>query len=121
MPAASMKFGPNAQPNSCTYRCHQSTGADKTARAQWADSILTLRAVPLVASSHPFQLRVVGTPEYQYAVDATTDFMSWTPVITNTAAALFNAAPRWGFEFSDAASVGLDKRFYRVRQVYPTP
>lgn len=121
MPATSMKFGPTAQPNSCTYRCHQDKGADKTARAQWADSILTLRAIPLVGTSHPFQLRVVGTPEYQYALDATTDFASWSPVVTNTAAALLNAAPRWGFEFSDPASMGLDKRFYRIRQVYPAP
>ena len=121
MPATSIKFGPNAQPNSCTYRCHQGSGADKTARAQWADSIITLKASPLVASSHPFQVRVVGTPEYQYALDATTDFTTWTPLTTNTAAALPNYSLRWGFEFSDAGSSGAPKRFYRVRQVSPTP
>jgi hypothetical protein len=121
MPATSMKYGPNAQPNSCTYRCHQGTGADKTARAQWADSIITLKAAPLVGSSHPFQLRVVGTPDYQYALEATTDFVTWTPITTNTAAALPNYAPRWGFEFSDPDSMTSDKRFYRVRQVSPAP
>jgi hypothetical protein len=117
MPATSIQFGPNAQPNSCTYSCHQSTGADKTARAQWADSIISLKATPLVASSHPFQLRVVGTPAYQYALEATTDFVNWTPLITNTAAALPSYAPRWGFEFSDPRSLSEEKRFYRVRQV----
>lgn len=121
MPATSIKYGPTTQPNSCTYRCHQSSGADKTARAQWADSIITLRAAPLVGTSHPFQLRVVGTPAYQYAVDATTDFANWTPLGTNTTAALPDATPRWGFDFTDPASGGLNNRFYRVRQVYPTP
>lgn len=121
IPANSIKYGPTVQPNSCTYRCHQSSGADKTARAQWADSIITLRAAPLVGTSHPFQLRVVGTPAYQYAVDATTDFASWTPLGTNTTAALLDATPRWGFDFTDPASSGLNNRFYRVRQVYPTP
>jgi hypothetical protein len=121
MPATSMKFGPNGQPNSCTYRCHQDKGADKTARAQWADSILTLRAAPIVASSHPFQLRVVGTPEYRYALDASTDFVTWIPLVTNAATALPNYTPRWGYEFADPGSSALEKRFYRVRQVSPAP
>lgn len=121
MPATSMKFGPNGQPNSCTYRCHQDRGADKTARAQWADSIITLKAAPLVGGTHPFQLRVVGTPEYQYALEATTDFVTWQSLTTNTAAALANYAPRWGFEFTDTNSASASKRFFRVRQVYPAP
>jgi len=121
MPATSLKFGPNAQPNSCTYRCHQSDGGDKSARARWADSIITLKASPLVASSHPFQVRVVGTPEYRYALEATTDFQVWIPLTTNTAAALPSYMPRWGFEFADPGSFGTDKRFYRVRQVSPAP
>jgi hypothetical protein len=120
-PANSLKYGANAQPNSCTYRCHQNSGADKTARAQWADSIISLKVAPLVASSHPFQVRVVGTPAYQYAVEASTDFTTWLPLTTNTAAALLNYTPRWGFEFSDPGSDSLAKRFYRVRQVYPAP
>ena len=121
MPETSIKFGPNGQPNSCTYRCHQNRGDDKTARAQWADSIITLRATPLVATSHPFQVRVVGTPEYYYALEATTDFTTWIPLTTNTAAALPNFSLRWGFEFSDSNSSSAEKRFYRVRQVSPTP
>lgn len=121
MPANSIKYGPTTQPNSCTYRCHQSSGADKTARAQWADSIITLKATPLVAGSHPFQLRVVGTPDYQYALEATTDLVNWQSLNTNTAAALMNAAPRWGFEFTDTNSAAAGKKFFRVRQVYPAP
>jgi hypothetical protein len=116
-PAESIKYGPGAQPNSCTYRCHQNAGADKTARAQWADSILTLRVAPIVSAGHG--VRVVGTPEFKYAVDASTDFVNWTPLATNAASALPNFAPRWGFEFADTNSASM--RFYRARQVSPTP
>jgi hypothetical protein len=121
LPANSIIYGPNAQPNSCTYRCHQGTGADKTARALWADSILSLKVTPLVTTSHPFQLRVVGTPIYSYVLDATTDFVTWTPLVTNTAVALPNYAPRWGFEFSDPDSSDLEQRFYRARRLESAP
>ncbi len=120
-PEQSVKYGPNAQPNSCTYRCHQDKGVDKTARAQWADSILTTKLTPLVADSHPFQLRTVGTPNYQYALEASTDLVTWVPLTTNTAAALVNYTPRWGFEFTDPNSASAPKRFYRTRQVSPAP
>ena len=121
MPATSMQYGPNVQPNSCTYSCHQNTGADKTARAQWADSIITTKLTPQVAGSHPFQLRAVGTPDFQYALEASTDLTTWVPLRTNTAAALPNYTPRWGFEFTDTNSAGTAQRFYRTRQVYPAP
>jgi hypothetical protein len=121
MPASSIKYGPNAQPNSCTYRCHQNTGADKIARAQWSDSIITPRVAPLAASSHPFQVRVVGTPEYQYILQGSADLVNWVNLKTNTAAPLLNAAPRWGFEFSDPTSEALPYQFYRSKQFYPVP
>lgn len=121
IPANSIKYGPNGQPNPGTYSCHQGTGADKTARAQWADSIISTNLTPLVAGSHPFQLRTVGTPNYQDALEASTDLITWVPLATNTAAALQNYTPRWGFEFTDTNSVGAAKRFFRARQVYPAP
>ncbi len=40
-PENSLKYGADKMPNSCTYRCHQDKGADKTARAQWALSVLS--------------------------------------------------------------------------------
>jgi hypothetical protein len=121
MPANSIKFGPNSQPNSCTYRCHQNQGADKTARALWADSIISPRVIPLVASSHPFQVRIVGTPDYQYVLQGSSDLVNWENLTTNTAAPLLNAAPRWGFEFTDPASTTSPSRFYRSKQIYPAP
>jgi hypothetical protein len=121
MPADSIKYGPNAQPNSCTYRCHQGTGADKTARAVWADSIISLKLAPIVGASHPYQVRLVGTPDYQYALEASSDLANWSPLITNTASALLNYSPRWGFEFTDTNSAGTAHRFFRGRQVYPAP
>ncbi len=122
MPANSIKFGPNSQPNSCTYRCHQNQGADKTARALWADSIISPRVIPLlVASSHPFQVRIVGTPDYQYVLQGSSDLVNWENLTTNTAAPLLNAAPRWGFEFTDPASTTSPSRFYRSQQIYPAP
>lgn len=118
MPANSVRFGANVQPNNCTYRCHQDTGADKSARALWADSIITLRATPTVNSSHMLNLGVVGSPGYSYDVEASADLQTWEKVTTQPTAPLPNNTPRWGFNFADPASSGISKRFYRVR---PTP
>jgi hypothetical protein len=41
------------------------------------------------------------------------------PLTTNSAAALLNAAPRWGFEFTDPGSGISPYRFYRARQIAP--
>jgi len=54
-------------------------------------------------------------------LDATTDFVTWTPLVTNTAVALPNYAPRWGFEFSDPDSSDLEQRFYRARRLESAP
>jgi Cytochrome c554 and c-prime len=40
-PENSIKYGADVMPNSCTYRCHQDKGADKTARASWAISAMS--------------------------------------------------------------------------------
>ena len=64
---------------------------------------------------------MVGTPDYQYAVEASADLNTWTSLTTNSTGPLLNFAPRWGFEYADPGSGSLAKRFYRVRQVYPAP
>jgi hypothetical protein len=114
-PEEAMRYGPTSQPNSCTYRCHQNKGATVTERAAWADSILTQRLTPLASG-----VRVVGTPEYQYALQVSSNLTTWISVKTNTATALPNAAPRWGFEYTDPVS-GAPQRFYRSKQIVPAP
>lgn len=39
-PENSIKYGADNMPNSCTYRCHQDVGVNKTTRANWAMSSL---------------------------------------------------------------------------------
>jgi hypothetical protein len=114
-PEESMRYGPTSQPNSCTYRCHQNKGATVAERAVWADSILTQRLTPVASG-----VRVVGTPQYQYALQVSSNLTTWVSVATNTAAALPNAAPRWGFEFTNPAPV-TPQQFYRSKQVIPAP
>ncbi|MBI5386900.1 MAG: hypothetical protein HZA90_19685 [Verrucomicrobia bacterium] len=121
LPVTSIQYGTTNQPNSCTYRCHQAQGANATARTAWADSIITHRVAPLVASSHPYQLRVVGTPNYQYALEASADFTNWVRLTTNTAAPLPAYPLRWGFEYTDPTSDAAQYRFYRTKQVVPAP
>ncbi len=49
-PENSLKYGADKMPNSCTYRCHQDKGEDKTARAQWALSLLNPAPTPTKAA-----------------------------------------------------------------------
>ena len=55
-------------------------------------------------------LTLKTTPGGVYVIDATGDFQHWTSISTNTAS---------GYELivSDPAAHGLDRRFYRARQV----
>lgn len=119
MPDNSIKFGANTQPNSCTYRCHRGSGADNVARALWADSIITLKLIPLVTPTHPYKVRIVGTPDYQYVLEASSDLNVWTTISTNSAAPLQDYKPRWGFEFTDSQSATTPYRFFRVKKVTP--
>ncbi|HMB44387.1 MAG TPA: hypothetical protein VKL21_01050 [Candidatus Methanoperedens sp.] len=50
-PENSIKYGADVMPNSCTYRCHQDKGADKTARANWAISAMSPVAAATTASA----------------------------------------------------------------------
>lgn len=83
-PETSLKLGPNDQANSCTYRCHQDKGADKTARAQWAASYLQSH-LDLVAAGGVPSVRVAGVRSFLYAVEGSADLTSWTPIVTNRA------------------------------------
>ena len=122
MPENSMKYGPTVQPNSCTYRCHQNTGTDIASRAKWADSILTTRLTPLVSGTHPFKLQAVGTPNYKYILQASSDLTTWLPVGTPyTATLLPNNTPRWGFEYTDTNSAVTPRRFYRLQKQGSAP
>lgn len=55
-------------------------------------------------------LQLNGWPDYQFAIEASTNLQSWTPLKTNVAAG-------GSFEFIDAGAVGLPRRFYRGRWV----
>lgn len=120
-PETSMLYGPGAQPNSCTYRCHQSKGATVAERAAWADSILTQRVGPFGGPGQQPKVRVVGTPGYEYAIEVSSNLTSWVSVTTNAAALLTNAVPHWGFEYTDPDPSAAPKRFYRSKQVVPVP
>ncbi|MGC8888135.1 MAG: hypothetical protein ACP5MG_13355 [Verrucomicrobiia bacterium] len=118
MPYNLLKYDPTRQPNSCTYRCHQGSGANMLARAEWADSIITLKLIPIVSANH-IKLRLIGTPDYKYAVEASTDLINWTSISTNTSTQLIDYAPRWGFELIDTNAASTQFRFFRARKVNP--
>lgn len=54
-----------------------------------------------------FQFQVSGEPGRSYRVEATTDFLTWTPLTTNTA---FGGS----FSFSDSGVPGFTRRLYRA-------
>ncbi len=55
-------------------------------------------------------LRLYGTPDMAFAIEASTNFARWAPLKTNV------ATGGW-FDFVDDAAVGLPRRFYRSRWV----
>jgi hypothetical protein len=77
-------------------------------------------AAPLLCQVEPIQLlsnqgfllRVVGEPGRTYAVDATSDLATWTPLETNLTAG-------GSFELLDEGAVGQPRRYYRARAVSP--
>lgn len=50
-PENSIRYGADVMPNSCTYRCHQDKGADRTARASWAISAMSPAETPTVPAT----------------------------------------------------------------------
>jgi hypothetical protein len=83
-PETSIKYGPNDQANSCTYRCHQDKGADKTERAQWAASYLQSHLEFAAAGGNP-SVRLTGLRNFLYAVEGSTDLLNWSGIVTNRA------------------------------------
>ena len=109
-PETSMKLGPDAMPNSCTYRCHQDKGTDKTARALWAASYLSpkLETLPL-AFSEPFKVRLHGVRNFTYSVETSSDLKAWTPLGTP------QKVPVSGLlDVPDPDSLATPYRFYRA-------
>jgi hypothetical protein len=102
-PETSVKLGAGAQPNSCTYRCHQDKGADAPARAQWAMQYTEIRLTPV--AGQPFKLMGKGLKNFNYLIQGSMDFKTWTDL--GTQKALDGA-----FEFQD--SQAMEYRFYRA-------
>ncbi len=67
-PENSIKYGADAMPNSCTYRCHQDKGADKTARANWALS--TMNPASAATPSTPATTQKAPAFELLFAIGA---------------------------------------------------
>ena len=63
-----------------------------------------------VSAEGLFQMRLVGTPQINYAIDCSTDLKSWTAIVTNRL-----QSDR--FDYSDPQSLGETLRFYRARSV----
>jgi uncharacterized delta-60 repeat protein len=59
-----------------------------------------------------FRFEITSQAGRRYALDASQDLINWTPLGTNTAVGVM-------LEFTDPGAAGLDRRFYRVRQVNP--
>lgn len=71
-PENSIKYGADVMPNSCTYRCHQDKGADKTARANWALSAMSPAATATSAAATTAPATTTKAPAFEllFAVGA---------------------------------------------------
>jgi two-component system copper resistance phosphate regulon response regulator CusR len=83
-PEISIRYGPDNQANSCTYRCHQDKGANKTERARWAASYLQSH-IELVSSGGTPAVALTGLRGFTYIIEGSQDLVSWTAISTNTA------------------------------------
>jgi len=70
----------------------------------WLDAVQRL-------SDGAFLLRLTGESERQYAIDATTDFMDWYALKTNS------VCTDGTFDFVDTTATNYSRRFYRARLV----
>lgn len=81
--------------------------------ARWNDQI-DFDFVPAILLSDlragdgsPFRMRVTSVGVPAYLIEATTNFASWTPLLTNS------TSP---YEFQDLSATGRPQRFYRARK-----
>ena len=70
----------------------------------WLDAVQRL-------SDGAFLLRLTGESERQYAIDATTDFMDWYALKTNS------VGTDGTFDFVDTTAANYSRSFYRARLV----
>ena len=78
--------------------------------AGWGDfEIQLLSLISLGVISNHVGFNVTGQSNLVSVLEASSDFMSWTPLTTNT----LGASP---FPFSDPTPPNLPQRFYRARQ-----
>jgi uncharacterized repeat protein (TIGR01451 family) len=73
--------------------------------------LISAQLTPVIANGF-FQLSVAGTPGRAYIVETSTDFASWTPVSTNTAAAD-------GTFVTDPVAPGPNAQFFRTVLIVP--
>jgi hypothetical protein len=66
------------------------------------------------AANHQFQLNFMGVPGSSYVLQATTNFVNWTPLSTNTATTN-------SFMLFDAQATNFPYRFYRVVEQPASP
>ncbi len=84
-PETSIRYGPDNQANSCTYRCHQDKGTTKTERAQWAASYLQSHLELVSLGAGTAGVRVTGLKGFTYTIEASQNLGTWMPLSTNTA------------------------------------
>ena len=85
------------------------TAGGKTSNffARWNDQINfnIPQIAPLLATNGQFRLRLLGISGVTNIVQASTDFVTWTPILTNTAGI---------YDFTDPDSANYRWRFYRA-------
>jgi len=57
-----------------------------------------------------FRLRLIGQPDLNFAIEASTNLIGWIPLQTNQ-------ATNGQFDFGDTNLSGSRERFYRARQL----
>ena len=106
-------------PSVGTYTNTASVAADQSDLNQSNNSTLTSTVVaafvpPSLGGSTfhndgSFTLTLTGQPNQTYVIDASTDFLNWSPVSTNTASA------GGKFQFTDSNVGSYTQRFFRAR------
>lgn len=106
-PETSMKYGADAQANSCTYRCHQDRGTNKTERAQWAAGYLQSHLELLALTDAKASLHLTGLRGFTYTIEGSADLVNWTPL------GAIKADDNGQLHFQDESAPGT-YRFYRA-------
>jgi hypothetical protein len=73
----------------------------------YLNSPMRMDSAGLNATSHLFQMRLIGVANTNYVVQASTNLTTWAPIATNS-----SSTGLW--VFTDAQSTNFAKRFYRA-------